>query len=196
MSAAAVAFRGVPEAPSRRLTVISTAPDLETERLILRPPQVSDLADSTTLWGDAEVVRHIGGRIFSPEEVWARVLRYIGHWAAMGYGYWTVRERATGRFVGEVGLADHHRDIQPPLGDDPEAGWVLATASHGRGFATEAMRAVLAWSDRTLAAPRTVCLIDEANAASVRVAEKLGYRERVRTTYKGDPAIVMERPRQ
>lgn len=72
---------------------------------------------------------------------------------------------------------------------------MLATWSHGRGFATEAMRAVLAWGDRTLAAPRTVCLIDADNLASVRVADKLGYRERVRTSYKGSPAIVMERPR-
>lgn len=175
--------------------MISTAPDLDTERLTLRAPQVGDLADTTALWSDPDVVKYIGGRTFSPEEIWARLLRYIGHWGVMGYGYWVARERATGRFVGEVGLADHHRDIQPPLGDDPESGWVLATWSHGRGFATEAMRAVLAWGDRVLAAERTVCLIDEANAASVRVAAKLGYRERVRTTYKGDAAIVMERPR-
>lgn len=175
--------------------MITTAPDLETERLTLRPHQLRDLGDCTALWGDPEVVRYIGGRPFTAEEVWARLLRYVGHWAVMGYGFWVVRERATGRFVGECGLADFRREIDPPLGDAPEAGWVLAPWSYGRGFATEAMGAVLSWSERAMAAPRSVCLIDLGNRASIRVAAKVGYRELTCTTYKGDPVMVLERHR-
>ncbi|HEX5870568.1 MAG TPA: GNAT family protein, partial [Longimicrobium sp.] len=101
----------------------------------------------------------------------------------------------TGRFVGDMGLADFRREVTPPLGDAPEAGWVLAPWAHGRGFATEAVRAVLAWADAHLAAPRTVCLIAPENAASLHVAEKCGFREYARGTYKGEESIILQRDR-
>jgi RimJ/RimL family protein N-acetyltransferase len=163
--------------------------------MILRGHTLADFDECAAMWGDALVTRHIGGRPSTEEEVWARVLRYAGLWALLGYGYWAVRERDTGRFVGDVGLADFRRDITPSLGDAPEAGWVLAPWAHGRGFATEAVRAVLAWSDAHLAAPRTVCLIDPGNAASIHVAEKCGFREHARGTYKGEESIILERDR-
>lgn len=172
-----------------------TAPVLQTERLILRGHTLADFDDCAAMWGDPLVTRHIGGRPSTGEEVWARVLRYAGLWALLGYGYWAVRERGTGRFVGDVGLADFRREVTPPLGDAAEAGWVLASWAHGRGFATEAVRAVLAWSDARLAAPRTACLIAPGNAASIHVAEKCGFREHARGTYKGEETIILERER-
>ena len=173
----------------------TTAPEIETERLTLRAHRRGDHADITAMWSDPQVVRHIGGRPFTAEECWARLLRYVGHWVVMGYGFWAVLERASGRFVGDVGFAELKRDIDPALGDVPEAGWVLAPWAHGKGFATEAMQAALAWTERTTGATETVCIIDVGNAASIRVATKLGYRERLRTTYKGDAAIVLDRRR-
>jgi RimJ/RimL family protein N-acetyltransferase len=173
----------------------STVPILQTERLVLRGHTLADFDESAAMWGDPLVARYIGGRPSTAEEVWARVLRYAGLWALLGYGYWVVRERASGRFVGEVGLADFHREVTPPLGDAPEAGWVLAAWAHGQGYATEAVRAALSWADAHLAAPRTVCLIAPANGASIHVAEKCGYREWARGTYKGEESIIYERPR-
>jgi RimJ/RimL family protein N-acetyltransferase len=170
---------------------VSAPPVLETARLVLRAHTRDDLADSTALWGDAEVVRFIGGVPFTPEEVWIRLLRHIGHWALLGYGYWVARERSTGRFVGEIGLADLHRELTPAL-DAPEMGWVLAPWAHGQGFAVEAVKGVLAWSDATLG-PRTTCIIEDGHARSLRVAAKCGYREVARTTYKGSPTIVLAR---
>jgi RimJ/RimL family protein N-acetyltransferase len=167
-------------------------PTVETERLILRGHRADDLDDSAAMWGDADVVRYIGGRQFSREEVWARLLRYVGHWSLLGYGYWAVHEKASGRFVGEVGLADFKRDLEPRL-DAPEVGWVLATWSHGKGFATEAVRAALAWGASQLGAERTVCIIDPPNAASIHVAEKCGYKEVGHLTYKGSAALLFER---
>ena len=172
-----------------------TAPVLQTARLILRGPTLADFDECAAMWADPLVTRHIGGRPSTGEEAWSRLLRYAGLWALLGYGYWTVRERDTGRFVGDVGLADFRREVTPALGDAPEAGWVLAPWAHGRGFATEAVRAVLAWSDAHLAAPHTVCLIAPENTASIHVAEKCGFRERTRGTYKGEEAIILERPR-
>jgi RimJ/RimL family protein N-acetyltransferase len=173
----------------------ASAPVLQTERLVLRGHTLADFDECLAVWADPLVTRYVGGRPSTEEETWARVLRYGGLWPLLGYGYWAVRERETGRYVGDVGLADFRREVTPPLGSDPEAGWVLAAWAHGRGFATEAVRAVLAWSDAHLAAPRTVCLIAPENAASIHVAQKCGFRERERATYRESESIVLERPR-
>jgi RimJ/RimL family protein N-acetyltransferase len=168
-------------------------PVLETERLRLRGHELTDLADSAAMWGDERVTRHIGGRPSTAEEVWARLMRYVGHWALMGFGYWVVVEKAGGRFVGEVGFADFRREIEPPLDGAPEMGWALAPWAQGRGYATEAVRAALAWADARWPGKRTVCIIDPGNDVSVRVAAKVGFRELARATYKGEPTVIYER---
>ena len=150
------------------------------------------------MWADPDVTRFIGGRPATREDVWNRLLRYRGLWALLGYGYWAVSERETGRYVGDVGFADFHRDITPSLEGAPEIGWALATWAHGRGFATEAVRAALAWGDAHLEGRhseplRYVCLIAPENAGSVRVAEKCGFRRANDATYKGHPTTIHER---
>lgn len=167
-------------------------PELETARLQLRGHRVQDFDDCFAMWSDPAVTKHIGGRPSTREEVWARLLRYLGHWAALGYGYWVARERSTGRFVGELGFADFKRQLEPPL-EVPESGWALAGWAHGQGFATEALQGILAWADVRFAGRKTACIIDPGNAASIRVAQKCGYREVLRTTYKGAPTILFER---
>jgi RimJ/RimL family protein N-acetyltransferase len=162
---------------------------LETARLTLRIHRLDDFGECAAMWRDPEVTRHIGGKPQGEEEVWARLLRYIGHWHALGFGYWVVRERGSERFIGEVGFANFKREIQPALGDAPEAGWVLARWSHGQGFATEAVRAVLAWSTRYLPERDTVCIIDHGNITSVRVAEKVGYTLVGEASYRGAPVL-------
>ncbi len=57
-----------------------------TDRLRLRAPRVSDFADMSAMWADPEIMRHISGQPSSPSESWSRLLRYIGHWHAMGFG--------------------------------------------------------------------------------------------------------------
>ena len=166
---------------------------MESERLSLRPHTLADFADSAALWADPAVTRYIGGRPSTAEEAWARLLRHVGHWTLLGFGYWVVRERASGAFVGEVGFLNLERDIDPPLGATPEIGWVLSPRVHGRGYATEAARAAVAWGERRFPGAPTVCIIDPANVASLRVADKCGYREIRRTVYKGDETIVLER---
>ncbi|WP_345815725.1 GNAT family N-acetyltransferase [Paraburkholderia sp. PREW-6R] len=146
------------------------------------------------MWCDSEVIRFIGGKPFTREEVWARLLRYAGHWTMLGYGYWVVREKESGRFLGEVGFADYHREIEPSLMDTPEVGWALDPAVHGRGYATEAVRAALDWADARWPNGETVCIVAPDNLPSLRVAHKCGYREQLRTTYKGKATIVLRRP--
>jgi len=167
-------------------------PAIDTERLTLRGHRCEDFGDSASMWGDPEVTRYIGGKPLTDEEVWSRLLRHIGHWSLLGFGYWVVREKDSGRFVGEVGFADLKRAIDPPFDGAPEIGWVLAPWSHGRGYATESARAVIDWGAQHFAPARTVCLIDTDHVRSIRVAEKCGYREFARTTYKGKPVILFE----
>src|SRR6266700_2377014 len=145
------------------------------------------------MWGDPVVTRYIGGRPFTREEVWSRILRYAGHWAWMNYGFWAIEEKNTGLFAGEAGFADFQRLIDPPLKDIPEIGWAFAPHAHGKGYATEAVAAVVAWGDERFGKARTACIIDPGNKASIRVAEKCGYREWRRTEYHGYAQILFER---
>jgi RimJ/RimL family protein N-acetyltransferase len=168
------------------------APELDTPRLVLRQHRVEDFEDSAAMWADPAVVRYIGGRPSTREESWHRALRTVGLWEWLGYGYWCVREKQTERFVGEIGFADFKRDMAPSIEGVPEAGWVLASWSHGQGFASEAVELVHAWMDEQGHA-RTVCIIDTEHHVSARVAARVGYREQCRTTYKSSPIVLYER---
>jgi RimJ/RimL family protein N-acetyltransferase len=168
-------------------------PLIETEHLILRGHRIEDLSDCTAMWGNPDVVRYIGGRPYSGEEVWARLLRYVGHWHWMGFGFWAIEEKASGLFAGEVGFAEFKRELEPALQGIPEIGWVLAPHVQGKGYATEAVRAVVAWGDQHFESSRTICLIHPENLRSIRVADKCGYRELYRTAYKGQATTIFER---
>jgi RimJ/RimL family protein N-acetyltransferase len=164
-----------------------SAPILQTDRLILRSHAVVDFDAVLALWSDPIVTAHITKRASTPEEAWSRLLRYRGHWALLNFGYWAVIDRATGRLIGEMGLADYHRDLDPPLGDTPELGWVLAPAYHGKGYALEALKAILAWSAQHLPGPEICCIIDPDNLASIRLAGRLGFWRAIGLLYRGEP---------
>ena len=127
-------------------------------------------------------------------EVWARLLTLVGHWTLLGFGYWAVEEKASGRYIGEIGLSDFKREIEPSFAGTPEIGWVLSPETHGKGYATEGARAAIEWGERNLPSTRTVCIIAPENAPSIRVAEKLGYREFARSTFRNEPIVLFERP--
>ncbi|HEY5096305.1 MAG TPA: GNAT family N-acetyltransferase [Candidatus Eremiobacteraceae bacterium] len=166
---------------------------IETERLVLRRHERGDLDACAQMWADPIVTRHIGGKIFSRYETWRKMMVYAGLWTLLGYGYWAVEERSTGRFIGELGFADFKREMEPPLDGVPELGWALVSSAHGKGYATEAVRAAVAWGDANLESRRTVCMIDPDNLPSVRVAQKCGYREYLRIDYGGGPTVLFER---
>ena len=168
-------------------------PTLETDRLRLRGHRLDDFSHCAALWSDPEVTRYIGGVPLTPEDAWARLLRYAGHWSLLGFGYWVAEEKATAAFLGEVGFADLKREIEPSLGSTPEAGWVFATGAHGRGLATEAVLAIHDWGRSHFATAQSACLIHPENAASLRLAARIGYQETASSHYKGRPAIILHR---
>lgn len=174
---------------------LTTAPTLITERLRLRAHRRDDFDAYATLWANPDVVQHITGTPATPHESWSRLMRGMGMWAMLGYGYWVVEDLQSKSFLGELGLADFLREIEPPIAGIPEAGWVLAPEAQGKGMATEAMRAVMAWADANLDVPRTVCFMDQGFDASRNVALKLGFKDHAVTTFRDRPTLMMERLR-
>jgi RimJ/RimL family protein N-acetyltransferase len=94
----------------------------------------------------------------------------LGHWSVRGYGQFAVESKASGAFLGRVGL--YEPDPWPGI----EIAWALARAHWGQGFAPEAATAVRDWAFGTLKLPRLVSVIIPENRASIRVAEKIGER--------------------
>lgn len=166
---------------------------IETDRTILRPPVLDDFDSYATLWADPAVMRFIGGKARTREESWIRFLVIIGMWQALGYGLWTVLDRTSGKFIGVAGFHEMKRDMAPSFEGTPEAGWIFAPATQGRGFATEVVTAMLAWAQSRPGFEKTVCIIDPENGASLAVARKCGYREKAKTTYHGAPTILLKR---
>ena len=168
-------------------------PVVETARLRLRGYRADDLGPSVAMWQEPAYYRYLAPEPMPTEEIWKTLLRNAGHWAVLGFGFWVVEERATGQLVGFIGFGNLKRTLDPPLGDAPEMGWVLAPAVHGRGYASEAVAAALAWGEKYFGPVRTVCIIHPDNQPSLRVAAKFGYREYARTTYKHEPIVLLER---
>lgn len=172
---------------------ITEAPEIRTERLLLRPHRRDDAEALVAMWQEPAVVRHFGGQGMPAEDSWNRLLRYIGHWVANGHGFWAIEEQASGAFIGDVGLFEGRRGLGERFDSAPEAGWVLSPAGHGKGYAQEAVRAALAWGEGTYGWERTVCMIDPENGPSLRTAAALGFSEYDRAEYKGKILVLLER---
>ena len=171
-------------------------PTIETERLLLRPHRLEDFEACVAQYRDPAVVRFLGGVPFTREQSWIRFVRYAGLWHHLGFGYLAAEDKATGRFAGECGFLDLHREMTPSLDGTMEAGWAFGVPFQGRGLAEEALRACLDWARVHGPRDRITCIIDPDNARSLRLAGKLGFREIDRGTLHGRPVIIFEQPRR
>jgi RimJ/RimL family protein N-acetyltransferase len=142
---------------------------LQTERLILRTIDPErDFEPWARAMADERVVRYTGGQVMDRALAWRHMAAMIGHWAIRGYGFFTVEERDSGRWVGRVG------PWFPEGWPEPEVGWTIAPEFWGRGYATEAGRAAIHYAFDTLGWARVVHVILKGNEQSVAVARKLG----------------------
>ena len=174
--------------------MISVPPRLETARLCLREHRLTDKADHVAMWADPRVTRFIGGTPREGEVSWGRFLGGAGLWPVMGYGYWVFTDRQADRLIGMGGLAYFARNM-PELEGAPEAGWALSPDHWGRGLATEAMQAVLCWSDEHLDVDDVRAILDTDHSLSRRTAEKLGFVKYAQSVHSGAPVDVYRRPR-
>lgn len=172
------------------------APTLLTERLILAAPQASFFEAHFAVMSDPRVTAWIGGG--APQtrlESWRRYCQFAGLWPLLGYGYWTVLDRATGMPIGCGGLARFERGM-PELKTVPEAGWAFGADWWGRGIASEFLAAVVGWSDSVLAAAELRCIVDANNQPSIRVAEKSGFVRIGEAHHDGLGSLVFARTRR
>ena len=161
-------------------------PVITTDRLVLRGHTLADAAEQAQLWGDEEVTRFIGGDPSSPEESWSRLLRYAGHWHMLGFGYWAVEERASGRYIGCAGFADYQRALTKDVTGMAEMGWTFMPAFHGKGYALEAVQAAQAWAAEHLKR-QVFCMINPENQPSIRLALRAGFTADGEDQYHGRP---------
>ncbi len=172
---------------------MTTIPTLTTERLILRPHRLEEFEDYADFWKQEDLMRFVGEAPPTREQTWARLLRYAGMWHRLGFGFFAIEERESGRFAGEAGFLDLHRDMEPTTEGTLETGWAISPPLQGKGYATEAISAAIAWADDKFADRRMTCIIDPDNTPSLRVAEKVGFRRIGETVYKGGTNVMLER---
>src|SRR4051812_26807862 len=163
---------------------------LLTERLTLRPLQLEDADVLARLYADPYVRRYFPEGTLTRHETTEELEWFIDVYdRRYGLGLWATLDEETGEFIGRCGLipwrllpsrADHvaltSADEEPD--DDAtyevEVAYLLAKEHWGRGFATEAARAIVAYALDHVSSSRLICLIDPENAPSRRVAAKIG----------------------
>jgi RimJ/RimL family protein N-acetyltransferase len=162
-----------------------TIPALETERLVLRAFRSDDLEPFARIVSDPDVVRYIDdGTAISREACWRGMALFLGHWVLRGFGWWAVEEKATGRFLGRLGLWDPEGSL------GMELGWLLDKSYWGMGLATEGATAALRYAFDVLGRDQVLSIIRPGNTRSIRVAEKLGATFQTRVDLRGGPASV------
>ncbi|MDX2233323.1 MAG: GNAT family N-acetyltransferase [Hyphomonadaceae bacterium] len=146
---------------------MSLGPTLETARLILRPPVQTDFDLWAEFAADEVAAQFVGGR--QPRSAaWRGMASVAGSWALLGFGMFSVIEKATGRWIGRLG------PWRPDGWPGAEVGWGLARETWGKGYATEGATAAMDWAVDHLGWTDIIHCIDPANAASQAVAARLG----------------------
>ena len=172
----------------------SSAPTIETERLVLRSFRREDLDDFAATMAEPEVVRHLAIEPLSREDSLRRIFLAAGQWPIIGIGMWAVELKADGRMVGHLGFFDMERDMTPSLIGLPEMGWIFDPSVHGQGIALEACKAALDWADRELGPVTIPAIISTDNVPSMKLAGKLGFVREPDGVYKNEPIAIFRRP--
>ena len=176
-----------------RFSQLTSAPTLETERLLLRGFREDDLPDHAAILGDPIVMKHFGGQGLGREDAFRRLLGGIGLWQVQGTGLLAAERKSDGKLIGHAGLFDYHREITPSIEGTPELGYIFAAEVHGQGYARETCDALLAWADEALDADETVAIISIGNDPSVKLAERLGYERQPDGVYRNEPISIWRR---
>ncbi|MEO1220970.1 MAG: GNAT family N-acetyltransferase [Pseudomonadota bacterium] len=158
---------------------------LETERLILRTITESDAALQNRVLNTPAVMEHLGG-LKELQEIEAKHAKMMQLHAREGFSFLMLIEKASGELVGHAGIKRVDHPMAPNQGDH-EVGWLIREDRWRRGYANEAMWAVLEWAfGNRVHAPHVVALTDEPNIASWKLMEKLGMERRMDLDFTDD----------
>ena len=144
---------------------------LETDRLILRIPQRPDFDRYAELLADEKAARYIGGHV-SRAAAWRRFLQMPGAWALQGFAMFSVIDKTSQRWMGQVG------PWRPEGWPGNEIGWSFHPDAWGKGYATEAAVAAIDWAFDALDWKDVIHCIDPDNTASIALAKRLGSTNR------------------
>ena len=161
----------------------------ETERLVLRTIDEGDAAEQFRVLNTPAVMARLGG-VKSLAEIEAKHAKGRALYAERGFSFVFMIERATGEMVGHCGM----KIVDNPLARNPgehEIGWLVREDRWRRGYAEEAMRAVIDWAFGPIGAPHIVALTSIANVGSWKLMEKLGMERREDLDFE-DPAYPPE----
>lgn len=142
------------------------APTLQTGRLTLRAPKLSDFEHWAAFFASPRSVHERG--MMERAEAYRTWAADVALWSLRGYGPFGLDDRATGAYVGEVGIS------QPEGYPGPELGWFVIPAAEGKGYAAEAARAVMLWARQSFGWAHLTNIIDPANARSIALGLRLG----------------------
>nr|WP_296069193.1 GNAT family N-acetyltransferase [uncultured Actinoplanes sp.] len=143
---------------------------MRTERLLLRQWRDDDLRPWAEMNADHQV-REFFPAILDQQEAAGSIARFRTGLETRGWGWWAIEELSTGRFAGMAGL-DPVDEGMPFHG--VEAGWRLARWAWGKGYATEAARAVFAYGFEQLHLPEILAVAAAGNVRSQAVMSRLG----------------------
>jgi RimJ/RimL family protein N-acetyltransferase len=146
---------------------MSAYPVIETENLILRVPEASDLDGWAIMNSDEETMRFIGG-IAARAETWRQLCTMRGAWDIRGFAMFSLIEKATGLWVGRIG------PWMPEGWPGEEVGWGVSAQFAGKGYAYEAAVASMDYAVDVLKWPFIIHTIDPENIRSIKLAERLG----------------------
>ncbi|MBI3934774.1 MAG: GNAT family N-acetyltransferase [Acidobacteria bacterium] len=156
-----------------------------TERLIAERLTEAHFEELRLLWQDPRMMTYSGG-VRSEENIRERLRKSLGHWEAHGFGRWICRERRKGELVGMCNL----RHIVVEGTPEMDVGYAVRFELSGTGLATEMVRAVLSLAFDPIGVSNVIALIDPANTASRRVAEKAGLTYERDALFHGDTGAL------
>jgi len=148
-----------------------TAPVLETDRLRVRPFRGGDLKALHALYGDAENLRYWGTDPTGSLDETRRMLRWHVAYHPGHYVLWAVEDKKSRRLIGMINY--HRRDRRERRVD---VGWMIEPGHQGKGYMTEAGRALLRYLIDTLKVHKVEAVIRPDNKPSIALAKRLGFR--------------------
>lgn len=161
---------------------------LESERLVLRMFREEDWRCMHTHYGNADCTRYTVGRALSEGESWRQTATLAGHWLLRGYGPYAVEEKSSGAMIGAVGL------WYPVDFPEREIKWALLPEYQGRGYASEAARAVQAMAAEVYPGQPPISFIHRDNLASIRVALSVGATLENEVDFRGGRFRIYRHP--